>query len=181
VLDVGAASVQLLGGRATAAPFSYRPADGMAATQVMLEDLDLALILALEGEHITGTGRLDGTLPVRFSSGGISVSGGKIVARPPGGELRLQSSIARAITQPGLDMALTALTNFRYTVLETVVGYSEQGDLALGVRLEGRNPDVERGRPIHFNLNVSENIPVLMRSLRLKDEFAERIERKAQR
>ena len=146
-----------------------------------LADLDLSQVLALEGEHVTGNGRLDGTLPVRIEHGEFSVLDGRIAARAPGGDIRLQPSIARAITQPGLDVALTALTNFHYTLLESTVNYSEHGDLALGVRLEGRNPDVERGRPIHFNLNVSENIPVLLRSLRLKDEFAERIERKAQR
>lgn len=181
VLTVRAAELRLLGGGAVAAPFTYRLADGVGQTEVALADLDLGMLLALEGEHITGTGRLDGTLPIAFAGGGVRVVGGRLAARSPGGEIRLQPSIARAITQPGLDVALSALTDFRYTLLEAIVDYSEQGDLALGVRLQGRNPDVEGGRPIHFNLNVSENIPVLLRSLRLKDEFAERIERKVQR
>ncbi|MGE0624924.1 MAG: YdbH domain-containing protein [Pseudomonadales bacterium] len=180
-LSVSNIALELLGGRATATPFDYRVLEGTAETLVSLADLDLAQVLALEGEHVTGNGRLDGTLPVRVEKGEFSVLDGRIAARAPGGDIRLQPSIARAITQPGLDVALTALTNFHYTLLESTVNYSPQGDLALGVRLEGRNPDVERGRPIHFNLNVSENIPVLLRSLRLKDEFAERIERKMQR
>jgi len=180
-LEVTTATALLLGGRAIAAPFTMSLPEAAAVTSVTLEDLDLARVLALEGEHITGTGRLDGTLPIRFSDGQISVTDGHLATRPPGGEIHLQPGIARAITQPGLDMALSALTDFRYSLLEAAVDYSPQGDLVLGVRLEGRNPAVEHGRPIHFNLNVSENIPVLLESLRLKDEFAERIERKVQR
>jgi hypothetical protein len=85
------------------------------------------------------------------------------------------------LTQPGLDLALGALTDFRFDVLEASVNYSDAGDLQLGIRLEGRNPEIEKGRPIHYNLNVSENIPVLLQSLRLQDTFTERIEKEVLR
>jgi hypothetical protein len=51
----------------------------------------------------------------------------------------------------------------------------------LGVRLEGHNPAVEKGRRIVYNLNVTENVPVLLESLRLQDAFTRRIERRVRR
>ena len=93
----------------------------------------------------------------------------------------MSMGVAGALTQPGLDLALGALTDFRYEVLETTVEYSETGDMNLGVRLQGRNPQVEKGRAIHYNLNVSENIPVLLESLRLQDSFTQRIEKEVSR
>ncbi|HEY5646975.1 MAG TPA: YdbH domain-containing protein [Pseudomonadales bacterium] len=177
-LSVHDTALETLGGRIEVAPFTFVDLATPAETVVTLDDLDLAEVLALEGEHITGTGRLDGTLPLRFAGGGFSVAGGRVLARAPGGELHLQPALASAVTQPGLELALTALTDFRYELLEASVDYSAQGDLNLGVRLHGSNPAVERGRAIHFNLNVSENLPVLFQSLRLKDEFTRRIERR---
>lgn len=50
----------------------------------------------------------------------------------------------------GLEFALNALGDFRYRRLEAGVHYGEDGVLALGMRLEGRNPGVEGGRPIHY-------------------------------
>jgi hypothetical protein len=125
---------------------------------------------------------VDGTLPVRIRADTVSVSDGQIAVRPPGGTIRLSAGgIAGALTQPGLDLALGALTDFRFDVLEASVNYSDAGDLQLGIRLEGRNPEIEKGRPIHYNLNVSENIPVLLQSLRLQDTFTERIEKEVLR
>jgi hypothetical protein len=48
----------------------------------------------------------------------------------------------------------------------------------LAVRLEGYNPEIEGGRPFHYNLNISENLPALLQSLRLSDEVSERVERR---
>ena len=174
-------TAQTLGGTLRIEPFSYTLSDGRADVVVELVGLELAEVLALEGDHITGTGRLDGRLPVAIHGNQARIVGGRIVARPPGGVIQLSMGVAGALTQPGLDLALGALTDFRYEVLETTVEYSETGDMNLGVRLQGRNPQVEKGRAIHYNLNVSENIPVLLESLRLQDSFTQRIEKEVSR
>ncbi len=179
-IQVAETTAELLGGRLVVAPFSYGVPEGSASLEVRLTGIDLAAVLALEGEEITGAGTLDVTLPMELQDGRFRVRDGRLEARAPGGAIRLDPELAGSINQPGLDLALAALTDFRYEVLQASVDYSEDGDLLLGVRLEGRNPAIERGRAIHFNLNVSENIPVLLRSLRLQDAFTERIEQKVQ-
>jgi hypothetical protein len=182
LLEISDVKALVLGGQISVSPFEYDVEDGKADALLTLADLDLGEILALEGEYIAGSGRVDGTLPVRIRADTVSVSDGRIAVRPPGGTIRLSAGgIAGALTQPGLDLALGALTDFRFDVLEASVNYSDAGDLQLGIRLEGRNPEIEKGRPIHYNLNVSENIPVLLQSLRLQDTFTERIEKEVLR
>jgi hypothetical protein len=79
--------------------------------------------------------------------------------------------------QPGLDFALRALADFRYSELEADVDYGADGTMSLAVRLLGRNPDVEAGRPIQYNVQVVQSVPDLMRSLRLSQRLSEQIER----
>lgn len=174
---IALATGQLLGGSASAEPFVYDIDAGSAELELALSDLKLADILALEGEDIQGTGQLDGTLPVAISNNGVRVAGGRLQARPPGGTVRLTPQFSGPTGQPGLDFALLALKDFNYTELGCDIDYSENGDLLLGVRLNGRNPEIENGRPINYNLNISENIPVLLESLRLQDQVTRKIEK----
>lgn len=177
-LNVRGATAALLGGGIAAAPFSYYPATGYGAIDLRLVELSLAEVLALEGDDISGTGRLDGTLPIRLLGNAASVEGGRIRAVAPGGSIRVSEQFRVPSGQPGLDFALRALHDFDYSQLEADVEYAENGDLQLAVRLRGRNPDVEGGRPIHYNLNVNENVPLLLKSLRLQDRVTREVERR---
>jgi hypothetical protein len=176
-VSVRRTTAEVLGGRARAEPFDYHIPTGEAYLTLDLENLDLAEILALEGDQVTGTGRLNGTLPVTVRGNAPSIDGGQVRADAPGGRLQVSSALAGGTGMPGLDFALRALQNFDYQVLQGDVAYTEEGDLTLGVRLEGRNPEVEGGRPIHYNLTVTENIPTLLRSLRLESQLTRGIER----
>ena len=171
-------SAALLGGGVVAEPFSYFPGTGYGSLELRLVELSLSEVLALEGDDVTGTGRLNGLIPIALLDNAVSVSGGKIKAAPPGGTIRVSTELSGPTGQPGLDFALLALKNFDYTLLEAGVDYSENGDLQLAVHLQGRNPEVEAGRPIHYNLNINENIPVLLKSLRLQDQVVRQVERR---
>ncbi len=171
-------SAALLGGGVVAEPFSYFPGTGYGSLELRLVGLSLSEVLALEGDDVTGTGRLNGLIPIALLDNAVSVSGGKVKAAPPGGTIRVSTELSGPTGQPGLDFALLALKNFNYTLLEAEVDYAESGDLQLAVHLQGRNPEVEAGRPIHYNLNINENIPVLLRSLRLQDQVVRQVERR---
>lgn len=162
-------------------PLRYDVDSGRSAFNVVLDDLDLAEVVALEGEDIKATGRLSGTIPVAITETGVSVSGGAVAASPVGGTIQLDEALARSIAQPGLDIVLRALEDFRYSVLRAGIDYAENGDFKASVRLEGANPAIEAGRAIHYNLNISENVPVLLKSLRLQDEVTRSVERQVDR
>ncbi len=172
----------LLGGTfAVRQPLLYDVKRDRSVFEVALDDLDLAEVVALEGEDIKATGRLSGNIPVAITETGVSVSGGAVAASPAGGTIRLDEALARSIAQPGLDIVLRALEDFRYSVLRAGIDYAENGDFKASVRLEGANPAIEAGRAIHYNLNISENVPVLLKSLRLQDEVTRSVERQVDR
>lgn len=177
-VDVSRMQMMLLGGSASMTPFMYEIDTGKAEFTMMLRDVELSRILALEGDDIQGTGSIDGTLPVTVTNDRARVDNGTLRAQPPGGHIRLTSGFSGPTGQPGLDFALLALKDFRYTDLSSELSYTENGDMNLAVHLKGRNPSVEKGRAIQYNLNITENIPVLLESLRLQDSLTEKIELK---
>lgn len=176
LVDRMAATV--FGGALAVEPFEYHVESGSAALPVTLRGVDLERVLALYGAQITGTGTLDAVLPARLEAGAISIADGTVTARPPGGVIHLAPGIAQGAGQPGLDFALRALANFTYSRLTAAVDYTAAGDLTLAVTLQGRNPEIEAGRPIHYNLTVTENIPQLIESLSLQDRVVEGLERR---
>jgi hypothetical protein len=170
---------QLLGGRAAVDRIDYDLAAGTTQFVATLDGVQLPALLALEGEDIVGDGVLDGRLPIVVEPAGMVVDGGRIDARPPGGRLSYRGRLAAPA--PGLDLAIKALRNFQYEGLSADVDYAVNGVLTLAVKLRGRSPDVEKGRPIHFNLNLTEDVPALLESLRASDSITERVQQQFSR
>jgi hypothetical protein len=170
-----------LGGELFIDRLAYDMNDATAAFLVIATGIELADVLALEGESVTGSGILDGELPVELLEGGTRITNGRFLARAPGGVLRYPDAgkAAEALGQQVGGFALAPLVDFRFEVLDAHVDLQPSGDLLLGVRLEGRSPEFER--PYHYNLNISENIPALLKSLRISEEFQRRLEEVLQR
>lgn len=172
-----------LGGTFAIDDLRYAINDGSSHFTARVTGLSVAEVLALEGKDLNGTGTLDGELPVTVDDNVISMIGGRLEARPPGGHFQYASaaSIADSAGQPAVDFALRALDDFRYEYLSVAADYAEDGTLTLRVRLEGRNPAVQAGRAIHYNVNVTENIPALLTSLRLADGVTEGLQKRLER
>ena len=80
-----------------------------------------------------------------------------------------------------LSLVLQALSDFHYNALKLGVQYEEDGTLKLTARLEGKNPDWQQGRPVHFNLTVQENVPALLKSLRVVQGIEQSLQEHLQR
>jgi hypothetical protein len=148
-----------------------------------LRNLDLARILSVEQQKgLQGSGILNGTLPVTVTAAGVTIDDGTLEAESPGGIIRYGSmpESPKLITEADshLHLVAQALNNFHYTVLRVGVDYAESGLLDLSVRLEGRNPDLKKSPPIHFNLAVQEHVPTLLKTLRLVKDLEESIQKK---
>jgi hypothetical protein len=153
---------------------------------VKAEQLDLQQLLHLEQQKgMEGTGVLDGVIPVILTQTGVQVHDGILTARPPGGVLRYQpvpeTAQEVAPADSHLSLVLQALSNFHYNALEFGIQYEEDGTLKLTARLEGKNPDWQRGRPVHFNLTVQENVPALLKSLRVVQGIEQSLQERLQR
>ncbi len=154
----------------------YDIANASARFGVKVEGLPIANVLALEGEDVIGDGVLDGQLPVVLNVEGPAVAGGRFSARPPGGYLRYLGDLPA--TSMSLDLAIRALRNFVYTGMVVTVDYAPDGVLSALVNLKGNSPDVENGRPINFNMNITENIPALLESIRASEGMESRVQQR---
>ena len=153
---------------------------------VKVEQLDLQQLLHLEQQKgMEGTGVLDGVIPVILTPTGVQVHDGILETRPPGGVLRYQPTpetaqeVAPADAQ--LSLVLQALSDFHYHALKLEIQYEEDGTLKLTARLEGKNPDWQQGRPVHFNLTVQENVPALLKSVRAVQGIEQSLQERLQR
>ena len=176
----------LLGGTVSTAHVTIDPQGETHEVPLQVSGLDLNEVLRLEQqETVKGTGTLDGTLPLfisRTDSGiAVTVQQGSIQGRSPGGTLHFEvdkeTASAWAKSQPQLDLIVKSLENYHYSKLEVGVDYEKNGILKLATTLEGKNPDFRNGVPIHFNLNIEENIPALIKSLSLVNELEQKIEK----
>lgn len=136
---------------------------------IELDQIDLTAVLKLAGESVEGSGKLSGRIPVESRPEGFVVENGEVSALPPGGSLRYVPSaetIASAVSNAGLDLALRALDQFVYEKLDSKLQYHTDGALHADVSLFGSNPQLFNGRKVQFNINIEENIPSLLKSLR---------------
>ena len=168
----------LLGGKATCekVQLSAKALSGQVVT-IAFNGLDLEKILALEQQQgLSGSGKISGSVPMQISTKGFSVAGGSAAAES-GGIIQYQSTSAESVakTNPALGIALGALRNFHYKVLDLGIDYSQTGDLVLKAALSGNNPDFQGGQTVNFNIKLEENIPTLLRSLMLTKELTETI------
>lgn len=183
VIDIKDFECDVLGGKITNPSLVVDLGKPPFPTIFFLHNLDLAKVLSVEQQRgLHGTGTLNGTVPVTFTSTGVVVKDGLVAAQPPGGILRYisEADSSTDVSESGRHLQLVeqALNNFHYTLLRVGLKYEETGMLDLSARIEGKNPDLKNTPPIHFNLTVQEHIPTLLKSLRLVDEIRGSIERK---
>ena len=86
---------------------------------------------------------------------------------------------ARGSSDRGLGLAQRALSHLQYDSLTSDVTYTSDGDLVLGMRLEGINPDMDPLQPVILNLSVENNIPQLLKSLQAARDIEQVLERRS--
>lgn len=131
---------------------------------------------------LNGNGLISGTVPLNISRAGVTVTDGIIAAESPGGLLQYRPAAAQnmAAGNPGMKVLLDALNDFHYSVLESNVSYNQQGQLTLGLKLQGQNPALEAGRPINLTINLEEDIPAMITSLQLSSQISDKIKQRVQ-
>ncbi|MFE8072514.1 YdbH domain-containing protein [Marinobacteraceae bacterium S3BR75-40.1] len=168
-LALNRAEAGFMSGRLWLEPASWSLDSWPLRAPVKVAGVSLSRLLEYyPSENVSGTGRLDGVLPLVLGPEGVQVEQGKIQAQAPGGRLSLPAD--RILPTGGnreLQMVSRAVENFHYSVLSTRVNYDLDGKLMLDLQLQGRNPDYEKGPPIHLNISLEEDIPALLTSLQL--------------
>lgn len=173
----------LFNGRVSLPQQSYDLSQSEWTLLLQIEQLDLQQLLTQHPtSDLTGQGLINGQVPLVLSGKGFEVVQGQLKAAEPGGKLSYRSPQAQgmAASNPGMKLIINALDDFHYTVLDTEVSYTPDGKLILALRLQGRNPSLEQGRPVHFNITLEEDIPALITSLQLTNQLNDVIQKRIQ-
>ncbi len=185
----GAASVQLdsstvdlLGGTVTTLPMTIALDNPDINTAIAVTGIDLEKLIALEQqEGLSGSGTLNGQMPVQFSQGELTIVGGQIVSTPAGGWIKFDpppAFMALTETNQALGVAFDALRNMHYEQLGIELDYQPDGEALLKTHLKGHNPTWNRGQPIDFTINIEENIPKLLQALQFTDKLTKTLEKR---
>lgn len=178
--SVDHASAQMLGGRVSCVGCRRESTAVPAELRVQIDGLDLAEVLALtEYAAVQGTGTLNGDFPFSWGDQGLLMEAGVLTGLEPGGVLKYLpdgDGVAKPTGNESLDLVSQALANYHYEHLEAGASYSPDGELLLKMRIEGFNPDLYDGQRVNLNLNLSDNIPNLLRSLQAGRQVADLIE-----
>ena len=181
-VDLTDVSAHTLGGQVSSPRIHFDPARPSTRFTLKVDGVQLDQLLQLEQQQaLEGSGLLDGSIPITLNGKTITVHEGHVAVRPPGGVIRFapldETTQMLVRAKPEMDLVLRALENFRYDVLRATVNYREDGTLSLETRLEGKNPDMTESPPVHFNLNVEENVPALLQSVQVVKDIEQRLEK----
>jgi hypothetical protein len=125
------------------------------------------LVGLLEVEGLRAEGTLGGDIPLRFGPKGLRIDRGTLAAADKG-RIQVEFGAAQetlAGQGESVNLMVRALKDFRYDVLSLSVTRPETGDLALGITMQGNNPDVLDGYPFKFNIDLTGDLEPILAAL----------------
>jgi hypothetical protein len=125
------------------------------------------VLALLDVDGLSGTGELDGRLPVKIDNGDVHVAGGQVGANGPGtiryvgGALPDVGGDSDKDVSERIALVRAALADFRYTSLVLTLERAASGEATLVAKLDGANPAVLDGHPFAINLRLDANFDKL--------------------
>jgi hypothetical protein len=149
-----------------------------------LKGLNLESIIELQQlDGLSASGRLDGLLPITLTKEGVRVEQGRIIAQAPGGRIKYvpeEDVKPGRASSSGAELLLRILEDLTYDSMEVEVDYEDNGEMEMQLAIKGVSPQVDAQRPVHFNMNLQQNVLTLLRGLRYVDGISEDIENSVQ-
>lgn len=128
-------------------------------------DLD-ALFAFGDLETLEAQGTLDGQIPIKIVAGDVVIPEAWLSAREPGYiRYDVEPDLgAVGDSNAGVGLMVDLLKNFLYDELDLRLMRPVAGDMQVGFRILGRNPDVYGGIPIDLSLNVDGELEDVIRN-----------------
>ncbi|UJF20543.1 YdbH domain-containing protein [Shewanella sp. OMA3-2] len=146
---------------------------------LLLQGLSLEQLLEQQPQvGVYADGYFDGVLPAEFINGELTISGGHIAARQPGGLIEVENNEAveqLKQSQPYLKLVFDALEHLNYQQLSGKFAMRSNGDAQINVAIKGKSRDI--ARPIHLNYTHEENLIQLYRSTQIGNQLQSNIEK----
>jgi len=185
ILIVNALSLSLLDGRVKGNDLEIDLNNDKHDLVLVVVGLDLAQIVAMQQlEGLTATGRLDGYIPVTITENGVKITEGRIVSQKPGGHINYLpagGTVEMEKAAMGSEFVFRIIEDLNYNALEIDVNYEESGEMEMQLAIKGKSPKLDERRPIHFNLNLQQNVLKLLKGLRYAEGLSEEIDRNVQK
>lgn len=149
-----------------------------------VQGLDLAKLLALVNlDGLSGSGTLEGRLPIVRKADEIEIRGGRLRSSPEGGVVRYRADSGTAnlgVADQQFATVLAVLDDFHFELLEIELDGSASGEVAVGIHLKGANPSYQDGHPVDFNLSLQAQLSDLLRAEELVYHVPDAIEARLQ-
>jgi hypothetical protein len=142
-------------------------------------DIELEQILSMVGrDGLLGSGKLSGNLPILYIDSSVAIDEGRLSNTTKG---HISYKIGAEASSRLSNIAIKALQDFHYDVLDATLTYQVDGDYTILVRLEGRNPELYDGFPVAFNIDLSGSLPELLQASLVSRDFHREILRYIQK
>lgn len=139
------------------------------------------ILAALDFDGLSGTGSLQGTIPVLQRGAAVFVEAGELRSTEPG-VIRFAGSAAElALKQPALATVLGALENLEYDELGLTLSGNVADRMDVKLHIRGRNPNFQAGRPVVLNVNIDAPVGSLLKAGLVVTSVPEEIEGQVQR
>ena len=159
------AHFSMIDGMLSLEPTVINPAAAHSDIVIRVDNINLATFFDLiQIEGLTGTGHLDGNIPITLEDNQVTIRNSHLAARAPG-ILRFKSgktSQLLAGTGEEMDLLLQAVQDFHYTELSLKLDKSVTHGLIANLSLLGNNPNVKDGQIFRLNINLESNIDKIL-------------------
>ena len=181
-LQIDDFTTALLGGSLSIAALQYDPTETRQQVDIVLAEMNVESIVDLAAySGVYADGLVSGYLPFIVTGDYITIEKGLVGAVNPGGNIRYTPAGSQPSSNQSLLLVNQALSNYQYQTMNTEVFYDEEGELLLALQLRGYNPDMNNGQAINLNVNITDNIPSLLKSLQASRIITDELERFMQR
>jgi len=149
-------------------PTIIDPAAARSDTLIRISNIDMeAFFNLINVDGLTGTGHLDGEIPLTLENRQVTIRNGHLAAKMPG-VLRFKSEKASQLLASSgkeMNLLLQAMQDFHYTELSLDLDKSVTHDLVAKLSLLGNNPEVKDGRAFRLNIRLETDIDKILQTI----------------
>lgn len=162
------AQFSTLQGAVSVVPTIIDPAMARSDTLIRISNIDLESFFNLiKVDGLTGSGHLDGQIPLTLKENQVTITQGHLAARAPG-VLRFKSEKASQLLASSgkeMNLLLQAAQDFHYTELTMDLDKAVTHDLVAKLSLLGNNPEVKEGRAFRLNIKLETDIDKILQTI----------------
>ncbi len=158
----------LMDGTVSLVPTVIDPAAKRSDLLIRINDVDLDNFFNfIQVDGLTGSGRLDGQIPLTLEKNQVAITNGHLAAKTPGVLHFKSEKASQLLASAGeeMNLLLQALQNFHYSELSLHLDKSLTHDLVVKLSLLGNNPDVKDGRAFRLNINLETDIGKILQTI----------------